>query len=1082
MIIRNHRATALRITLFCLSIFVCAPRGLHAQASSTASQGAQATTPPQSSVQTKSPATAASSTPSPAAPVTIELDSLKVRFENDGTGTRQIDVRVKAGTDEGVTELKTISFDYDSANEKVELRFLRVTKPNGSIVEAKPDALSDDLAPAAKDAPAFSELREAKVTVPAMAPGDTLSYEFVTSVVKPAAPGEFWFSHSFLSARPAVDEELEINMPAARTIHIQTAPEFPAKISTAGDRKIYSWKKWNAPPRGSASAEPAQAPDVVLTTFANWDALAKWFAAMEHGAAPATDDITGKSKDLIADQKTDTDKIETLYEYVAKQIRLLRIPAEQAGFQIHDAAKVLSAGYGDELDKCALLATMLGADGFHADVALLPRADKFDPELPWPGAISQAVVMVAAGKDTFWMDPSPVTLPFQMLLPNARGKNALVASSNVPPHFELTPLDPPFPSTQDVEISGNVTSLGKLTARVRYVLRGDNEYALRAAFVRTPQSEWASVAQTMAALDGLHGTVVSVKPSDPTATRDPFSLDFVLVLPDFVDWSQPRVLVPLLLPVFGLPDAPADSSKPVLLGTPLTVTAKLTLALPANDLPRVPVGATVKRGYAEYHSEYAAQEHAITAQRTLRFISRELPASSRADYQAFASAVQTDQDQGLLVDNIIPGVPEEATATELMQAGTAEIQDRHFRNAFLLFQQVEQLNPQQANLWLNMGTTQLELGKFDDAVTSFQKQLAANPKDESVNNLLGVALYDEKKYDQAEAAFKKQIEIKPLDPDAYSYLGTVYIDEKQFDKAYAALEKAEVLTPDNAGVYVRLGQAELGLGKTDAALADFAKASALSPSPLLANDIAYALAGSKKALDRAREYASAAVDPTEESLSQIDLQHVNSNNLVAMNALPAFWDTLGWVYFQQGKLAEAEPLIEAAWRLNQVGDTGAHLAQLYEARGEKDLAIRTYEQSLAAGAAPAETRERLAKLLGPTAGTPTAIDAAVKRAAGELMRERAVPLGRTTVTGRAGFVVLIEPGPNGPVAHDAKFLVGNDRLASVAERLRTASFPLILPRGTRVRVVLRGAVTCSAQTAKCEFIFDRPRDLLAGGN
>ncbi len=1072
MIVHNHRDTALRIALLCLSILVCAPRGVYAQATSAASQGALATTAP------LSPATTASS---PAAPVTIELDSLKVRFENDGTGSRQMDIRVRAGTDEGVTELKTISFDYDSANEKVELRFLRVTKPNGNIVEAKPDALADDLAPAAKDAPAFSDLREAKVTVPAMAPGDTLSYEFVTSIVKPPAPGEFWVSHSFLTARPAADQELEINVPNARTIHIQTAPQFPAKISIAGDRKTYSWKRLNAPLKSNSSAEAKQPPDVVLTTFANWDALAKWFAAMEHSAATATDDISAKSKDLIAEQKTDTDKIETLYEYVAKRIHLLRIPAEQAGFEIHDAGTVLSAGYGDEFDKCALLATMLGADGFHADVALVPSGDKFDPETPWPGAIGQAVVVVTAGKDTLWMDPSRDTLPFQMLLPNARGKNALVTSSSVVPHSVKTPLDPPFPCNQDVEINGTVTSLGKLTARVHYVLRGDNEYALRTAFERTPQSEWTAVAQTMATLDGLRGKVVSVNPSDPTATRDPFTLDFVLVLPDFLDWSQPRVGVPLLLPAFGLPDAPADSSKPVLLGTPLTVTAKLTLDLPVNDLPRVPTGAAVKRDYAEYHSEYAAQEHAITAQRTVRFISRELPAASRADYLAFASAVQADQNQGALVENIIPGVPEEATATELMQAGTAEIQDRNFRNAFLLFQQVEQVNPEQANLWLNMGKAQLELGKFDDAIASFQKQLAANPKDESVNNLLGVALYDEKKYDLAEAAFKKQLEIKPLDQDAYSYLGTVYIDEKQFDKAHAALEKAAVLTPDSAGVYVALGQTELGLRKTDAALADFEKASTLSPSPLVANDIAYALAGSKTALDQAKAYAYAAVDPTEASLSQIDLQHLNSNNLVAMSTLPVFWDTLGWVYFQQGKLTEAEPLLEAAWRLNQDGDTGAHLAQVYEARGEKDLAIRTYEQSIAARA-PAETRDRLTKLLGPTTSTPSAIDAAVKRAGGELMRARTVSLGKTTLTGRAGFLVLIEPGPNGPVARDARFLGGDDKLAPIAQRFRDTAFPPILPRGTRARVVLRGVAACSAKVAKCEFLFDPPRNLLAGRN
>ncbi len=1081
MIIYKYQNIARRFILLGLAAFACTPYGVEAQ-SSAATSGAAQTTAPQVSTQAKPATAAAASTTKSSVPLTIELYSLKVRFENDGTGTQQIDVRVKAGTDEGVTELKTLSFDYDSANENLELRFLRVTKANGSTVEAKPNALADDPAPAAKEAPAFSELREAHVTVPAMAPGDTLSYEEVISLAKPPAPGEFWFSHNFLSARPAIDEEVEINVPAERTIHIQTAPQFPPKTSTAGGRKIYSWKRLNAVPTGDGSAEPAKPPDVALTTFANWDALAKWFAGMDHNAGTSTADLTGKSKDLVADQKTEADKIETLYEYVAKQIHLLRIPAEQTEFQIHDAAKVLSAGYGDEFDKCALLAAMLSADGFRANVALLPTGEKFDPELPWPGAIAHAVVRVAAGKDAFWMDPSLDTLPFRLLPPNSRGKNALVASSNVPPYFAETPLDPPFPSTQDVEINANVTSLGKLTARIHYVLRGDNEYAVRTAFERTPQAQWNSVAQTMATLDGLQGTVASVKPSDPTATRDPFTLDFVLVSGDFLDWSRPRVLVPLLLPAFGLPDAPADSSKPVQLGSPLAVTAKLELDLPANDFPHVPVGAAVKRDYAEYHSEYTAQEHSITAQRTLRFISRELPPGSRADFQAFAAAVQADESQGLVVENIIPGVPEEATANELMQAGAAEMQDRRFGDALQLFQQVAQFNPQQANLWLNMGSAQMQLGKYDDAIASFQKQLEGNPKDESVNALLGEALYDGKKYDQAEAAFKKQLELKPLDENAYAYLGAVYIAEKQFDKADVELEKAAVLSPDSAIVHLRLGEAELELHKTDAALTDFEKASTLSPSPLVANEIAYTLADHKTALDRAKEYADGAISPTENSLSQIDLQHVTPNNLAAMDALAAFWDTLAWVYFQQGKLAEAEPLFEAAWRLNQTSDSGDHLAQVYEARGEKDLAIHAYEQAIAAGAAPAETRERLKKLLGPAAGGAAAIDAGVKRAAIELVRERAVSLGKTTVTGRAEVVVLVEAGPNGPVARDAKFLAGDDKLASIAQRFHDTPFPPILPRGSRARIVLRGAVICSAKAAKCDFVFNRPRDLLAGRN
>jgi hypothetical protein len=214
----------------------------------------------------------------------------------------------------------------------------------------------------------------------------------------------------------------------------------------------------------------------------------------------------------------------------------------------------------------------------------------------------------------------------------------------------------------------------------------------------------------------------------------------------------------------------------------------------------------------------------------------------------------------------------------------------------------------------------------------------------------------------------------------------------------------------------------------------------------------------------------------------VDLRHVNANNFSAMNALPAFWDTLGWVYFQQGKIAQAEPLISAAWRLNQTGDVADHLGQIYEARGEKELAIDAFAEALAAGGASPDTRERLRKLLGTSSGN-AAIELRVKRAKAEMIRQRTISLGKANAisgtTGKAEFIVLVEAGPTGAVVREAKFVTGSDKLGAVAERLRSASFPAVLPRGTRALLILRGAATCSMQTAKCDFVFDRPRDLLA---
>jgi len=1019
-------------------------------------------------------------------PFVIEMYSTKVRFETDGTGERRQEVRVKIVNAAGAKQLHTLHFNYDSANETFALAYLRITKADGSVVEAKADAiakmLDDQPAPAVKTAPGFAEVREVQVTTPALAPGDTLDYEADTKIVKSAAPGEFWYSYNFLSRTRARDEELQIDVPADRAIHLKTTPQFPAAITTSGARKIYAWKRTSAgtapanKTADSAAQAKEKAPDVILTSFANWEVAGKWIARLERAAAKPGAAITAKSHALIAGKNTDADKIEALYDFVAKWIRLVSIPLEQVNFQPHDAAAILSDGYGDELDKSTLLAALVGAAGFHANVALASTGAEPDMALPWPGALNHPIVTVAAGKNVLWMDPSSDVLPFRMLLPNVRGKQALIASTAVAPHFVKTPRDLPFLSTQKVEITGRVNSLGKLVARVRYTLRGDNEVALRMAFQHAPKAQWKQVTQTMAVLDGLPGEVTDAKASDPTATHDPFTLDFILVIENFLDWSQAKVTLALPLPTFGLPDAPENSTQAVELGSPLDVTASVTLTLPVNDSAQMPVGAGVTRDYAAYRSSYSSKDHVITAERALRFITREVPASRRADYLAFARAVEADEGQAIVVTNIIPGVPEDATSGELMESGVGALKSGSDAKALQLFDAVEQLNPKQKDLPRDLGLAQLGLGKYADAAAEFQKQLAANPTDETANNLLGVALYDQKKYEDAAAAFEKQIALKPLDPNAYAYLGAVYIDQKRFAAAVAELEKAEVLDPDSAAVRIRLGEAYLGVRKTDAALDAFDKAASLSPSPLIYNQIAYDLAEHNVALDRAEHYAETAVAVTETVLVNLDLHHLTNSEFGATVALPALWDTLGWVRFHQARIKEAEPLIEAAWRLDQGGDEGYHLARIYEKRGDKELAIRTYALALAAGGATADARARLAKLLGGNAG----IDARVKRAGGELLRMRTIPLGKAPAkNGKALFLVSLAAGPSVTVVRQIRFLGGDDKLSALGERLRDAKFPSVLPPGTKARIVLRGTLDCAAKAPTCNFVYDRPRDLLA---
>ncbi len=133
----------------------------------------------------------------------------------------------------------------------------------------------------------------------------------------------------------------------------------------------------------------------------------------------------------------------------------------------------------------------------------------------------------ADGKDWLWLDTSTEVAPFRMLASALRGKRALVipvdaggaTSKQGAPRLIETPADPPSIQVQIIDVTGQVSRLGKLTAHVRYSMTGDNALALRTAFRRTPQANWKQLGQALAAGDGFAGEVAAVKSSDPSETH-----------------------------------------------------------------------------------------------------------------------------------------------------------------------------------------------------------------------------------------------------------------------------------------------------------------------------------------------------------------------------------------------------------------------------------------------------------------------------------------------------------------------------------------------------------------------------------
>src|SRR5260370_25753259 len=116
-------------------------------------------------------------------------------------------------------------------------------------------------------------------------------------------------------------------------------------------------------------------------------------------------------------------------------------------------------------------------------------------------------------------------------------------------------------------------------------MRGENKLLLAVAFHHARKDGWKELAQLLSISDGYRGQVTGVTASDPYATKEPFTVDYEITQPTFVDWSKKPVRIPALLPQLGLPDPPAKpappaAASPIELAPPLEAETRMTLHLP----------------------------------------------------------------------------------------------------------------------------------------------------------------------------------------------------------------------------------------------------------------------------------------------------------------------------------------------------------------------------------------------------------------------------------------------------------------------------------------------------------------------
>ena len=217
----------------------------------------------------------------------------------------------------------------------------------------------------------------------------------------------------------------------------------------------------------------------------------------------------------------------------------------------------------------------------------------------------------------------------------------------------------------------------------------------------------------------------------------------------------------------------------------------------------------------------------------------------------------------------------------------------------------------------------LQCGK--DAVTKY-------PEDASIRTSYAMLLADAQQPDEAVKVLQDSLKGVPPDRDTYLSYAQIYERSHRFKEAEDAARKAESLakqTSDNEMAWLLLGAVYEHQKQYDKAEEAFKKVLDINPKNAIAlNYYGYMLAERGIRLEEARELIQRALD--EEPYNG------------------AYLDSLGWAYYKENKLDQAElALRKAIERESHDPTIRGHLGDVLAKQGRLELAVVEWEKSLA---------------------------------------------------------------------------------------------------------------------------------------
>jgi len=995
----------------------------------------------------------------------------------DGTWQQVATIAVQVKSQAGILQFGNLPIPYESRNQKVEFTYIRIRKPDGSVVET-PSAYTQDMpAGVTLQAPMYSDLHIKQVPVTNLNPGDTLMYQYKIDQFQPEVPNQFWFALNFFKAGIVLEQHIEIRVPASKHVQVKSADLQPT-IHRDGNVTVYDWKTSHLHPeptdRKSLALKVDEKPSIQMTTFENWQQVGDWYRSLQSSQVVVTPAIQQKEQELTKGLTTDDAKQHAIYAYVATQFRYIGLSFGIGRYQPHSADEVLQNKFGDCKDKHTLFAALMKAAGYDISPALIGSATKLDETIPYPGQFDHVISVLRQGDKETWLDTTEEVAPYGMLASPLRDKMALVMPATGSPKLERTPVNPPFPEADNFTMKAVLGSDVVLTGQANLTTRGDMEYLLRAGFHVTPQADWTKLGQNVSYLLGFSGDVTNVQADNPDDTSKPFHISYDYKRKDYSGEDGKQITPPLPPATFTRSELDPPPKEPIVLGAPGIRDYRATVEMPRGDVVTVPADVHIVTSFAEYRESASVKDGILSAERMFTIKLAKLPADQWQGYIKFEKAVQARENLWIQItegNGTLPatGTTDIPAARDLINQAYSALQARNTGEAQTDLDQALKLNPKQYGLWATYSVLYMNQRKPDEALDAYRKEIAIHPDNLWAYQFMSSAMMALHRPADTEQVLRSLLKVSPANIDGTLVLSRVLMQEKHYDEAIALLKPVAHAKDAKPNVQLTLGIDEMEAGQKQAGLADLQPIMRTSQDPEIINDAAYDLADHDADLPEATEFAAKALQQVEHATASIQLTTLGKQDLTNVNLLGAIWDTVGWIDFKQAKYTDAERYLRSAWLLSQNADIADHLRQTYEREGK--LVEARHMQKLAAANRPTPP-VKWSKIGIRISVTPTNRIVDRDKYVQEIQKLRTVEItGLPQKTAVAQFWLIFTPQG----LEEVQMITGDATLNKAVDQMKRHKYPQTFPDPGPVKVVRRGILSCSQFDPTCQLVLLQPQ-------